>query len=382
MGSSPEFQTPKKSATESSRLSAQHYTTPAQPKLQSETPEANEADRVERRKWLCRRLHGHGKEIGFDKLLAILHLSKARFGQFTSKFGDVFTAVALRCPAYVDRKLTQPRINMTQVLKLLTSDENAVQELRRDLHTELDDKKDGEAALVPYFLQLLGMIQVSRSMQSAEDQLLWSSPAYVAAEHQDKALLGGVHKIDCSIHYENHECVALKSVHIPIEAKTNAHTGQLNDEVFGQLADYAHALWGCQPTRTFVPAVLLHASHMTLVVFTRDKWYKCDLGDFCHSAALPGVSAVKALRSSLAKLAFLLTLPPQEFGHFCDISVGSPTQLRFTSLAAEPTGTTMLREASVVPEEYAGEGVVHLDEGLRIKRKCYPRGRLVFLYRM
>ncbi|KAJ2767117.1 hypothetical protein IWQ56_003451 [Coemansia nantahalensis] len=43
---------------------------------------------------------------------------------------------------------------------------------------------------------------------------------------------------------------------------------------------------------------------------------------------------------------------------------------------------TMLREASVVSEEYAGEGVVHLDEDLRIKRKCYPRGRLVFLYRM
>ncbi|KAJ2789593.1 hypothetical protein H4R21_006707, partial [Coemansia helicoidea] len=81
-------------------------------------------------------------------------------------------------------------------------------------------------------------------------------------------------------------------------------------------------------------------------------------------------------------LAFLLTLPPQEFGHFCDVSVGSPTWLRFTSLATELTDQTMWRRASVVRKASAGEGVVHLDEGQRIERRCYPRGRLVFLYRM
>ncbi|KAJ2753254.1 hypothetical protein IWQ56_006632, partial [Coemansia nantahalensis] len=320
--------------------------------------------------------------IGLDELLGLAGIDAMRLDQFTKNFSCVFTAVALHCPAYAG-KLETPTIDKSEVSDILGARKAAFERTyKRLINHQLKNSEVGEAGLVPYFLRLYGAFRVSRAIQSADDQLLWPSQDYVAAEHQTKPLLGGVHKIDGAIHFKNHDCVALKSVQIPIEAKTSSHTGELNNDVFGQLADYAHALWGCQPTRTFVPALLLHASHMTLVVFTRDKWYRCDLGDFCYSTKAPTVDEVERLCSSLTKLAFLLTLPPQEFGHFCDIGVGSPTQLRFTLLAAEPTGMTMRRQASVVRRAPAGEGVVRLDEGLRIKRKCYPRGRLVFLYRV
>ncbi|KAJ2801496.1 hypothetical protein H4R21_002775, partial [Coemansia helicoidea] len=121
------------------------------------TPEANEADRVARRTWLCKQLRGHGEEVEFIELPPMLNISKARFDQFTSKFGDVFTAVALRCQVHTDKTLTQPRINMTQVLTVLEGDKKAVKKVRRDLHIELDDSITGEVALVSYFLQLVSV---------------------------------------------------------------------------------------------------------------------------------------------------------------------------------------------------------------------------------
>ncbi|KAJ1718643.1 hypothetical protein LPJ53_006401, partial [Coemansia erecta] len=125
----------------------------------------------------------------------------------------------------------------------------------------------------------------------------------------------------------------MASVSTFLEAKADASSLTISSENLGQLADYASAIWACQPTRKFVPAFFLHSSHLWLILFFRDAWVRVDLGDICYTVESGIFNSSTAVHSTLKVFWFLLTLPAKDFGHFCDVT-GLVTRLRFRLLAS------------------------------------------------
>ncbi|KAJ2656123.1 hypothetical protein IW148_005772 [Coemansia sp. RSA 1199] len=106
-----------------------------------------------------------------------------------------------------------------------------------------------------------------------------------------------------------------------IEAKLASHTESLPDVVLGQLAEYARTVWTEQPTRTFVPVILLHGANMTLFVFARSGYYRVEMGTYLFTNAVRPQYKALAIMRFLQKLWFLIIQPPDRFGHFADVSI-------------------------------------------------------------
>ncbi|KAJ2537510.1 hypothetical protein GGF49_006305, partial [Coemansia sp. RSA 1853] len=114
-----------------------------------------------------------------------------------------------------------------------------------------------------------------------------------------------------------------------IEAKLASHTESLPNVVLGQLAEYARTVWTEQPTRVFVPVILLHGAYMTLFVFTRSGYYRVEMGTYLFTNAARSQEDTLRLMRFLQKLWFLLKQPPDRFGHFVDVSIDY-NSLRFS----------------------------------------------------
>ncbi|KAJ2483206.1 hypothetical protein IWW56_000554 [Coemansia sp. RSA 2131] len=114
-----------------------------------------------------------------------------------------------------------------------------------------------------------------------------------------------------------------------IEAKLASHTESLPDVVLGQLAEYARIVWSNQPTRTFVPVILLHGVNMTLFVFARSGYYRVEMGTFMFDSIVPPQGDQSMNTHFLQDLWFLLKQPPNRFGHFADVSIDY-NSLRFS----------------------------------------------------
>ncbi|KAJ2798471.1 hypothetical protein H4R21_003920 [Coemansia helicoidea] len=162
----------------------------------------------------------------------------------------------------------------------------------------------------------------------------------------------------------------MASVHVAVEAKISAAPMTINHPDFGQVADYACAMWEAQPTRTFAPVIFLHGVHASLVLFTRGKWYSFALGCLLHSKQAPDRFDVRMVHTTMMNLWFFLTLTPDKFGHFCDIRRAA-TPIRFTHTAG-----TVMTTASV--PEIDGEPGIPLTA--LIPRPVRPRSRCTFLY--
>ncbi|KAJ2497697.1 hypothetical protein GGH96_004880 [Coemansia sp. RSA 1972] len=106
-----------------------------------------------------------------------------------------------------------------------------------------------------------------------------------------------------------------------IEAKLAPHTETLPDEVLGQLAEYARVVWKEQPTRTFVPVILLHDVNMTLFIFARSGYYRAEMGTYLFSDAEGQQYNPFESLLFLQDLWFLMIQPPNRFGHFADASI-------------------------------------------------------------
>ncbi|PIA15458.1 hypothetical protein COEREDRAFT_9390 [Coemansia reversa NRRL 1564] len=314
----------------------------------------------------------------------MLHIS-ADFKKFSDRFRGVFTAIALRAPSYMNRKLTQSNIDIEDTCSILKIDESisGVQLRCLDSFKGLESLgQSNEEALVAYFIEIMTMVRRAQTTFLPEELKLWPVSAYSVLDHQNTPVSGGRHKIDCAFHYENHSECSLSSVHIPVEAKSSARGDVILDKDFGQMADYARAIWKCQPTRTFVPVIFLHGHRMRLLVFTRGKCFQVDLGNYCYHTLKPSLYDIVKVRMSLQKLVFLSILSSQKFGHFCDIGNCEPTYVKF-SHAPEFTGSSQssaLACAAVVSEEV--DGAIKFDEFNRIERPVNPRSRLVHIYRV
>ncbi|KAJ2478591.1 hypothetical protein IWW56_003617 [Coemansia sp. RSA 2131] len=114
-----------------------------------------------------------------------------------------------------------------------------------------------------------------------------------------------------------------------IEAKLASHTESLPNVVLGQLAEYARTVWTEQPTRTFVPVILLHGANMTLFIFARSGYYRVEMGIYLFTKVTGSPEDTLRLLQYLQDLWFLLKQPPDRFGHFADVSVNYRS-LRFS----------------------------------------------------
>ncbi|KAJ2889948.1 MAP kinase kinase kinase Wis4, partial [Coemansia aciculifera] len=134
----------------------------------------------------------------------------------------------------------------------------------------------------------------------------------------------------------------------------------INADTFKQIADYQCSVWAAQPTRVFVPVFLLNGANLTLIIFTRNYWYRVYIGPICHSSTEVYGNMANSVCSTLVLLRFLLTLPPDEFGHFCSV-FRVPCYLEFVrkDAAAVDTEIVVSKKPNTEPGAYSVKVVSH-----------------------
>ncbi|KAJ1726226.1 hypothetical protein LPJ61_005335 [Coemansia biformis] len=187
---------------------------------------------------------------------------------------------------------------------------------------------------------------------------------YGLEDHQQKPIYGSSHKAD-GVFYYARPTPNMAAVHMVMEAKRAPAGLDINKDDLGQIADYAHAVWEDQPTRTFVPVLFAHGAMLDLLVFTRDKWYRAILGPLSYEVQKPCTFDIDRIRETMVQLWFVSTLPPNRFGHFCNVTK-QPSELLLTHM-----DNSVMATAKV---SVGDERSVYIED--RIKRVVCMRGRL------
>ncbi|KAJ2769587.1 Mitogen-activated protein kinase 3, partial [Coemansia nantahalensis] len=235
-----------------------------------------------------------------------------------------------------------------------------------------------EREVVSYFLQLHSRMRdtaAGMNIQLSEGEQV-PTHNYTVQDHQDDKVSDSGLKPDVVLYYGCKPDIA--RAHIVVEAKFEPKKGKIDDRSLGQIADYALLVWKNQPTRTFVPILFVHSTHVDLLLFTRGKWYRASIGDILFSRAAPNENAVKHVRETMAAIWFILTLSPDRFGHFCDVRDGFGS-LIFThgqKDKANASAEARARAAVIVPD--AGAHCVKLVKPMR--RPVRLHGRLAYLF--
>ncbi|KAJ2742219.1 hypothetical protein GGI20_004642 [Coemansia sp. BCRC 34301] len=304
----------------------------------------------------------------FEEVLEALDLLE-NFNEFGDSHPDLFKTLEERAPAYVNHTMvsTVRRVSMTE-------------------HESVYIGKTNERAVTAYFKELMrsmrelikehnqnfgssGSLSCPRSAKAAEAAI--PSCKYLLRDHQSRSITDSLgHKADLVFFYPN-VVEKIGSVHIIVEAKRDELGDDIGVETFKQIADYQTSVWAAQPTRVFVPVLLLCGSAVTLVVFTRNLWYRADLGPICHTDTNPAGDMVDTVCTTMMRLYFLLALSPKEFGHFCDI-FAAPTYLTFQRKDAESADTT------ITVAKKSGEDSIKLVK--HMARPVHPRHRLAHVY--
>ncbi|KAJ2825220.1 hypothetical protein GGI24_003220, partial [Coemansia furcata] len=278
---------------------------------------------------------------------------------------DLFKALATNAPAYVDRKMTNTRL--TTSTKLASKDKAAPNYIG----------KTNEKAVTTYFSELILSMCVevetyNKSLRPRSRKPQIPACEYSLADHQTRAIKGASGlKADFAFYYPG--AMSMSSVHILLEAKKEEHRYEVRAETLKQIADYQTIIWQKQPSRVIVPILLLHGAALTLVVFTRNNWHIADLGNLCYTNVGVLDAHSKGVRSVMLQLYFLLTLTPEEFGHFCGL-FETPSYWRFDRVSAKSADVTV--EISNTPGPSVVELVSHME------RAIHPRHRLAHVYKV
>ncbi|KAJ2488106.1 hypothetical protein IWW37_004994 [Coemansia sp. RSA 2050] len=211
------------------------------------------------------------------------------------------------------------------------------------------------------------------SRKAARHNQLVPELVYEVAEYQAKEIPGSSgHKMDVVFFYA-HQSMNINNVHIIVEAKLAGVGDPMDEKTFAQIADYQYCLWKKQRTRAFVPVFLVHGSQLDLVVFTRDRWYRTGLGPICHERQAVCTQDIKKVRLTMARLYYLITLPPESFGHICDVSQ-EQQHLRFAKIAGEDSIVAAVTSSC----EHSADSV---DITGYVERFVHPRGRLAHVFK-
>ncbi|KAJ2614212.1 hypothetical protein EV177_002165 [Coemansia sp. RSA 1804] len=181
-----------------------------------------------------------------------------------------------------------------------------------DTYNDFVNEKSGEDALMDYIFALCDKMD-EKASKVAEHNIPQNH--YILADHQKKPIPGSSHKADGVFYYSRPRRCDISTVHMFIEAKVVPTPGSLPIEIMGQIIDYVNATLLC--------------------------------------------------------LWFIITLPPERFGHFCDVDTGLQS-IRFD----RTNSNDKLAHAS--PATPKDPSAVSLR--LRIPRTVNPRSRLAYLF--
>ncbi|KAJ2738528.1 hypothetical protein GGI20_006259, partial [Coemansia sp. BCRC 34301] len=218
------------------------------------------------------------------------------------------------------------------------------------LDPDFINKKD-EAALTAYFKHLIKLMETKVGEQNAEYARVGESEKFIPqricklSDHQTNRIPGAGHKMDLAFIYSG-KSAHIDNVHVVVEAKREEITGDIGEKTFKQIADYQYSIWNAQRTRTFVPVLFLHGARLDLIAFTRSCSYRIELGPICYRLDEEVFGDdVDAVRLTMAWLYYFLALPPESFGHFCDVKKGQ----RYLRFVRHSDDSTVLATAESVP---------------------------------
>ncbi|KAJ2881478.1 hypothetical protein H4R27_004058 [Coemansia aciculifera] len=244
---------------------------------------------------------------------------------------------------------------------------------------------DKEKAVNAYFQRLVNLMYDEATRYNASAG--WTNRngscvpgrMYGLADYQMKEIPGGgKHKMDLVFFYPRRP-ENIRNVHIIVEGKLNKVPDPIDENTLGQIADYQYSVWKAQRTRAFVPVLLLHGTQLDLIAFTRDHWYRVELGPVCYDKQTIDGQDIEKVRLTMARLYYLITRPSESFGHVCNVSLGQE-YLRFTP-GPDENSVLATVESHVVPA--IGSSVSDDLFGIKgyIERFVHPRGRLAHVFR-
>ncbi|KAJ1729041.1 hypothetical protein LPJ61_003713, partial [Coemansia biformis] len=272
----------------------------------------------ERRDRLYDEISDQFKDVSFERLLDIIGELET-FEDYCGDHPELFAGLAREAPCFTGGKMMKA---VNNIHKIRTANYDCL-------------NKSNEAAATSYFFQLhRKMEDMVDELEPAPASALGEAPTavprspYGLEDHQSTPIPESELKADGVFFYER-SAPDMAAVHMVMETKLAPAGSTINKDDLGQIADYVHAIWGAQPTRTFVPVLFAHGAELDLLVFTRDKWYRASLGPLSYRRQDPRERDAKAIRETMVRLWFILTLPPDRFGHFCD-ATKQPNGLLFT----------------------------------------------------
>ncbi|KAJ2250355.1 hypothetical protein GGH97_000754 [Coemansia sp. RSA 475] len=346
----------------------------------------NEAIKAKRRDCLVEELGDYGEIAEFDDLLFKLQVEN-EYKAFQHRFRGIFAAMAFRAIAYVDRTAVQPIIpeSIRTVVKTeLTCDtDDSVHAHLRCFNLYQASKCFGmkhEHVLVQYIDEMLQMAKYAFDNQPSHERKTWSMPQYIYGDNQSKPVAGSTHKVDYTIHFNHMLKTTFDTIHILVEAKSES-SSTISDANFGQISDYAHSLWSCQPTRLFVPVILIHGVQLSLFIFTRDKWYRINLGMIAYTVKQPDVDAIKSISLTFNCLLYLLILLPQKSGHFCDVTRRIWGEYEFVHRrdSVDQYKDSVLVDVNISKDPT--DSSINIHSSNRIERTINPRGPIAHMFR-
>ncbi|KAJ1885971.1 hypothetical protein LPJ66_009859 [Kickxella alabastrina] len=262
-----------------------------------------------------------------------------------------------------------------------------------------------EAALTSYFKELCCLMADEVEVENKRTHTHTGPQSFpelkfVLGDHQLAPIARSAHKIDLVFHADKGGSLTMQTVHIPVEAKSAEFPDTILKQDFGQIGDYVCTIWKEQLTRTFVPVLFLNGVNLALLVFTRGDWIRVPIGNVCYRYMGSISIEEDDLWDTLLKFWFLVTLPTEKFGHFCNFAkfdglirfkhdvpfLGSSSASSASdSTASDSTNPALAQMDMVLATAHIvridDQNAVLLKENLRVKRTVSPRSRLVYIYR-
>ncbi|KAJ2394520.1 hypothetical protein GGI05_002003 [Coemansia sp. RSA 2603] len=199
---------------------------------------------------------------------------------------------------------------------------------------------------------------------------------YELVDHQTKSVAGSRSKPDAVFNNPRPDKDEWTRVHIIVEGK-KLEKQAIEGKDLGQMAEYARMIWKSQPTRKFVPVILLNGAYITLLLFARRGCYYAEFGRFMHTGLFFDTEQRKEIERTFKWLWFLIIQRPEDFGHFVDVTKAH-RYLKFTGGTSE----TNLSSASV--DATVEIGRISDPEAVSIKENIRPNvnivGRLGYLF--
>ncbi|KAJ2876833.1 hypothetical protein GGH93_000426 [Coemansia aciculifera] len=209
-------------------------------------------------------MKAYGEEATFEGILDKLGLL-AKFKTFDKANPDLFKSLAASAPAYVDRKMSSTKVAKTNTRT--SADKVAPTYIGMT----------NEKAVTTYFSELVLAMDAEVTEHNKDCDRRRSSKTkvppceYYLEDHQSKAIKGGsCLKADFAFYYPG-STSSMSFVHIILEAKKVEFVKKIRVETLKQIADYQTNIWQTQPSRVYVPILLLHGAALTMVVFTRNN---------------------------------------------------------------------------------------------------------------